>query len=29
MRRLIKCLEKGQQKEANGLIQQIMEELDR
>jgi len=29
MRRLIKCLEKGQQKEVNGLIQQIMEELDR
>jgi len=29
MRRLIKCLEKGQQKEAKELIQKIMEELDR
>jgi len=29
MRRLIKCLEKAQQKEAKELIQQIMEELDR
>ena len=29
MRRLIKCLEKKQQKEAKELIQKIMEELDR
>jgi len=28
MRRLIKCLEKGQKKEVNKLIQEIMEELD-
>ena len=28
MRRLIKCLEKKQQKEAKELIQKIMEELD-
>ena len=28
MRRLIECLEKGQKKEANKLIQEIMEELD-
>ena len=28
MRRLIECLEKGQKKEANQLIQEIMEELD-
>jgi len=28
MRRLIKCLEKGQQKEASKLIQEIMKELD-
>jgi len=29
MRRLIECLEKGQQKEAKELIKKIMEELDR
>ena len=29
MRRLIKCLEKRQQKEVKELIQEIMEELDR
>ena len=29
MRRLIEYLEKGQKKEANKLIQEIMEELDR
>jgi len=28
MRRLIKYLEKGKQKEAHSLIQEIMEELD-
>jgi len=28
MRKLIKCLEKEQQKEAKELIQQIMKELD-
>jgi hypothetical protein len=28
MRRLIKCLEQKQNKEADKLIQQIMEELD-
>jgi len=28
MRRLIECLEKGQQKDAKELIQKIMEELD-
>ena len=29
MRRLIKCLNEGQQKKARELIQKIMEELDR
>jgi len=29
MRRLIKCLEKAQQKEAQKLIKEIMAELDR
>jgi hypothetical protein len=28
MRKLVKCLEKGEQKEARSLIQEIMEELD-
>jgi hypothetical protein len=28
MRRLIECLEKGKQKEARRLIQEIMKELD-
>jgi hypothetical protein len=29
MRRLIECLEKGQQKDARKFIKKIMEELDR
>jgi len=29
MRKLIECLEKGQQKEAKKFIKKIMEELDR
>jgi len=28
MRKLVKCLEKGEQKEANRFIQEIMKELD-